>query len=115
MCFIQLKQTRNKLIFYKSNLAICPILIQNYAVMANPQAKTSFVQIRISEIPPGCKILFGNYIHEPPTTVWSDGVATTHIVPDFTISLFGSSCNYVFFGLIPAPLRSPSIYWHPQC
>ena len=35
--------------------------------------------------------------------------------PDVTIFLCGSSCNYlVFFSFIPAPLRSLSLYWHPQ-
>ena len=37
------------------------------------------------------------------------------IVPDFTISVYGSSCNYLFFCLILASLLSFSIYWHPQC
>ena len=33
---------------------------------------------------------------------------------EFGISLHGSSCNYLFFSLILAPLLSPSISWHPQ-
>ena len=36
------------------------------------------------------------------------------IVPDFTISVSGSSCNYLFFSFIVPPLLSLSIYWHPQ-
>ena len=36
------------------------------------------------------------------------------IVQDFTISVNGSSCNYLIFGLVLAPLLSLSIYWHPQ-
>ena len=36
------------------------------------------------------------------------------IVPDFTTSKYGSSCNYLFFLLILAPVVSSlSIYWHP--
>ena len=36
------------------------------------------------------------------------------IVPDFTISVDRSSCNYLFFSFIVPPLLSLSIYWHPQ-
>ncbi len=37
----------------------------------------------------------------------------TVIVPDLTISPSGSSCNYLFFGLILASLLSLSTYWDP--
>ena len=37
------------------------------------------------------------------------------IVPDFTISVYSSSCNYLFFGLILAPFLSPSLCWCSQC
>ena len=33
-------------------------------------------------------------------------------VPDFRIYVYYSSCNYLFFGLILAPLLSLSIFWH---
>ena len=36
------------------------------------------------------------------------------IVPDFTISLYGSSCKYVLFSLILATFLSFSLYWHPK-
>ena len=46
-----------------------------------------------------------------------DGFSTSEpslIVPDFTISVYGSSCNYFLFGLILPSLLSLSIYWHPR-
>ena len=35
------------------------------------------------------------------------------LVPDFTMSPYGSSCKYVFFSLILATLLSSDIYWPP--
>ena len=35
------------------------------------------------------------------------------IVPEFTILEYGSSCKYIFFGLILAHLLFLSIYWNP--
>ena len=35
------------------------------------------------------------------------------VIPDFTISVYGSSCTYLFFGLILTPLLFLSIYLHP--
>ena len=35
-------------------------------------------------------------------------------VLDFTISVYGSSCNSLFFGVILASFLSLSTYWHPQ-
>ena len=37
------------------------------------------------------------------------------IVPDITISLYGSSCKSLLCSLIVACLLSFSIYWHPKC
>ena len=39
---------------------------------------------------------------------------TNLIDPDFTISVYGSSCNYIFFGLILGPLLSLSFYFIPK-
>ena len=36
------------------------------------------------------------------------------LVPDFVISVYSSSCNFLLFGLLFAPLHSHSVYWHPQ-
>ena len=36
------------------------------------------------------------------------------IVPDFVISVYSSSCNFLFFCLFIAPWLSHSIYWHSQ-
>ena len=36
------------------------------------------------------------------------------VVPDFTISVHGSSCKYIFFGLILALSLSLSTYWNLQ-
>ena len=36
------------------------------------------------------------------------------ILPDFTISVHGSSCNYLVFCLVLAPLLSLSVDWHSQ-
>ena len=35
------------------------------------------------------------------------------LVPDFTISVCGSSCNSLFFGLIPSSILSLSVSWQP--
>ena len=37
------------------------------------------------------------------------------IVPDVTISVYSSACNYLLLGLILGPLPSLSIYFHLQC
>ena len=34
-------------------------------------------------------------------------------VLDLAISVYGSSCNYIFFGLIFSYFRLPPISWHP--
>ena len=36
------------------------------------------------------------------------------ILPDFDISVHSRSCNFLFLGLILAPLLPPSIYWYPH-
>ena len=36
------------------------------------------------------------------------------LVPDFTISVYGSSCNSLFFGAILASFLSLYTYWHSQ-
>ena len=38
--------------------------------------------------------------------------ASLIIIPDFARSVYGSSCNFLFFGLILIPLPSLSIYFH---
>ena len=49
---------------------------------------------------------------------WKIWIISFHqIVTHFTISVYGSSCNYIFFFLILTPLLSfyVSMYGHPQC
>ena len=36
------------------------------------------------------------------------------IAPDFTVSVYGSSCKDIFFGLVLAPFFFLSIYWRPK-
>ena len=58
-----------------------------------------------------------NYIFYFWSSAWEHDWRLNNIlfsVPDFTISVSGSSCNFLFIGPIPTPLLSLSIYWHPQ-
>ena len=45
----------------------------------------------------------------------NDSPEASLLVPDFTISVYGSSCNYDFFIMSLTALISLSMYLHPQC
>ena len=57
----------------------------------------------------GVVLVEAEYITTKPTTIRGESQS-----PKFTISVFGSSWNYLFFWLIYASFLSLSMYWPPQ-